>query len=52
VPWCELEPREEVERLAKVAAVVEPAGDRRQVLESSRDVMRALLEDPAPLILR
>src|SRR3989442_8090453 len=50
VLWGELEPGQEVERLAEVAAVVQPTGDRRQVLESGRDVVGALLEDPAALI--
>jgi hypothetical protein len=48
---AELKPGQEIERLAQVAAVVKPAGDRRQVPESGRDVVRARLEDPAALVL-
>jgi hypothetical protein len=42
---CVVEPCEEVERFvaAEVAAVTEARGDRRQVLQSDRDVLRALL---------
>src|SRR2546425_179856 len=47
----ELEPSQEVERPAQVAAVVEPAGDRRQVLEPGSNVVRALFEDPAAVAL-
>ena len=46
---AELEPGQEVERLAQVAAVVQPASDRGQVRKSGRDVVRALLEDPSRL---
>ena len=45
------EPGEEVERLAKVAGVVQAARDRRQVRHRHGDVARSLLEDGAPLIL-
>ena len=36
---CVLEPGEEVERFPKVMAVVQPSGDRREVLQSDRDVV-------------
>jgi hypothetical protein len=48
----ELEPGQEVERLTEVPAVVQPPGDRREVVEPGRNVARALLEDPAALVLR
>src|SRR5438552_2332494 len=48
---CELEPGEEVERLAEVSRVVEAPGDRRKIVEPDRDVVRRLLEDRPSLIL-
>src|SRR5262249_61210688 len=47
-----LEPRKEVERLAKITTVVEPARDPWQVREAGGDVSRPLLEDRSPLVLR
>src|SRR5207248_10989282 len=47
-----LEPREEVEGLAQIACMVQPPRDRRQVLEPDGDVVRSLLDDPPPLVLR
>src|SRR5206468_8661782 len=49
VVGCELEPREEVERLAEIPRVVQPAGDGRQIFEPDRGVVRGLLEDRASL---
>ena len=46
-----LEPGQEVEGLAKVAAMMETARHRGQVLEARGDVARSLLEDLAPLVL-
>jgi len=48
----ELEPGEEIERLAQIARVVEPAGDRRQVTQADRDVGRTFLENLPPFLLR
>src|SRR5262249_23757613 len=52
MPRRELKPRQEVERLTEVPAVVQPAGDSREVVEPGRHVAGALLEDPAALVLR
>src|SRR5690242_10089129 len=48
----ELEPRQKVELLAEVAAVMKPPRDPWQIREAAGDVMRALLEDCATSILR
>jgi len=45
------EPGEEVERLSQVAAVVETAGDRGEVLEPRGDVPGTLFEDRSSLVL-
>ena len=47
----ELEPGEEVERLAEIAAVIQATGDRRQVLQAGADVVRDGFEDRPPLVL-
>src|SRR5215472_15817055 len=47
----ELEPREEVEVLAEIPAVMQAPGHRRQILETRRDVVRPGLEDPPPPVL-
>src|SRR5438270_436635 len=52
VLWRVLEPGEEVEGLAEVPRVVQAPGHGRQVLEARGDVVRALLEDVPPLVLR
>ena len=41
------EPGQEVEGLAEVAAVIELAGDRRQIFQAARDVVRLVLERSA-----
>src|SRR5438105_121697 len=46
-----LEPRQEIERLAEVPAVVQAAGHGRKVLQARRDVPGLLLEDRPPLVL-
>jgi hypothetical protein len=51
-PRARTQPGKEVERLTEVPAVVQPAGDRRKVVETGRHVAGALLEDPAALVLR
>jgi RNA polymerase sigma factor (sigma-70 family) len=47
----ELEPGEEVERLAQVTAVVQPARHRGEVAEPDGDVLRPVLEDRPALVL-
>ena len=46
-----LEPRQEIERLAEVPAVVKAAGHGRKVLQARCDVPGLLLEDRPPLVL-
>src|SRR5712691_975570 len=48
----ELEPREEVEGLPELTTVVEPTGNRGEVLEPDSNVVRALLKDRSPFVLR
>jgi len=48
---CELEPGQKVERPAQLARVVEPPCDRGEIFKGRRNMVRALLEDRAPLIL-
>jgi hypothetical protein len=47
----ELEPGEEIERLAEIAPVMQAARDSRQIGETAADVPRSLFEDRAPLVL-
>src|ERR1043166_403048 len=51
VSWREFEPRQEIERLAKVPAVVQAARDGRKVLHAGRDGAGPPLEDRPPLVL-
>jgi hypothetical protein len=46
-----LKPSEEIERLAKIAALVQLTGDRGQIAQARRDVGRALFEDRAALVV-
>ena len=46
------EPGQEVEGLAEIAAVIELPGDRRQIFQAAGDVVRLVLEDLPPLLLR
>src|SRR5215467_11201909 len=48
----ELEPGEEIERLAEIARVMKPARHRREILQADRGVAGGLLENPPPLVLR
>src|SRR3954467_7128323 len=48
----ELEPGQEVEGLAEVAAVIELAGDRGQVFQARRNVLRLVFKNLPPLFLR
>ncbi len=45
------EKRDEVERLAEIAAVAQPARDRRRIVQSDRGVMRRLLENRVPFTI-
>src|SRR5207244_13269850 len=47
----ELEPGQEVECLAELAAVIKAARDRWQVLHARGDVRRTILEDRSALVL-
>src|SRR5438128_9777321 len=46
-----LEPRQEVEGLAKVATMIETSGDCREVLEADCDMMRVLFENRSSFVL-
>jgi hypothetical protein len=46
-----LEPCQEIERFSKLAAVMQPSGYGRQVLQSDGDVPGALLEDGPAFVL-
>ena len=48
---CIFEPREEVERLAKLPTVVQAPGDGRQIFQADADMARLFLEDGTALIL-
>src|SRR5262249_52362587 len=48
---CIFEPREEVERLAKLPTVKQAPGDGRQIFQTDADVARLFLEDSTALIL-
>src|SRR5262245_21636161 len=48
---CIFEPREEVERLAKLPTVVQAPGDGRQIFQTDSDMARLFLEDGTALIL-
>ena len=50
--WRELEPSKEVERLSEIPPVMQAPCDHRQVLDPDRDVVRALFEDRASVVLR
>src|SRR6476646_10463809 len=52
VRGLELEPGQEIEGLAEIAAVIELARDRRQIFQACGDVVRLVLEDLPPLLLR
>jgi hypothetical protein len=52
VVWRELKPGDEVEGLVKVPPMMQATRDRGQVLHANCDVVRALLEDRASLLLR
>ena len=47
-----LEPSREVEGLAEIATVLEPPGHGREIFDSGSDVVGALFEDRAPLVVR
>src|SRR5947209_13243835 len=47
-----LEPREEVEGLAEVAAMVETSGDCGEVLKADSDMVRVLFENRSSYVLR
>src|SRR6266852_5306414 len=51
VRGSELEPRDEVEGLAEFAAMVQAASDPWQVRKRARDMVRALFENGAPLVM-
>ena len=46
------EPGQEVEGLAEIAAVIELPGDRRQIFQARRNVVRSVLKNLPPLLLR
>src|SRR6266516_5912397 len=46
------EPGQEVEGFAEIAAVIELPGDRRQVFQARRNVVRPVLKNLPPLLLR
>src|SRR5258705_5200713 len=46
------EPGQEVEGLVEVAAVIELPGDRRQIFQARRNVVRSVLKDLPPFLLR
>jgi hypothetical protein len=48
---CIFEPREEVERLAKLPTVMQAPGDGRQIFQADADMARPFLEDGTALIL-
>ncbi len=45
------EPGQEIEGLAEIAAVIELAGNRGQIFQAGGDMLRLVLENPAPLFL-
>jgi len=47
----ELEPGQEIERLAEVAPMMQAPGDRRKVLKTRGEMAGALLENAPPLVL-